>query len=126
MPQRDVLVVDDDAEINELVGAYAGLAGFGYAAALDAASGLRQAIERSPSLIVLDLMLPDASGLDVCRQLKGDDRTAAIPVVMLTALDRDEQRRQLREAGAVAYMIKPFDPDALMDAMRAHALGQAG
>ena len=125
MPQRDVLVVDDDAEINELVGAYVGLAGFGYTAALDAASGLRQAVERSPSLIVLDLMLPDASGLEVCRQLKRDHRTAGIPVLMLTALDRDEQRRKGHEAGVVAYMTKPFDPDALMHTIRVHALPDA-
>src|SRR5687768_5577567 len=91
---RDVLVVEDDAELNELVGAYVQMAGFTYRRALDGAAALREASQRAPSLIVLDLMLPDTDGFEVCRRLKSEPHTSRVPVVMLTALDHDEHRRK--------------------------------
>jgi DNA-binding response OmpR family regulator len=118
---KDVLVVEDDPDINELVGAYVQLAGFGYRAAHDGAAALRQVSEHKPSLIVLDLMLPDTDGLEVCRRLKSDPQTRQIPVLVLTALDREEQRTRGRECGAAGYMTKPFDPDDLMDTIRRSA-----
>lgn len=122
MTGTDVLVVEDDTQINELVGAYVQIAGFGYRAALDGASALAAVRERLPSLIILDLMLPDTDGFEIARQLKRDEKTASIPIVMLTALDRDEQRKQGMDAGAVRYITKPFDPDQLIDAIRKNAL----
>jgi len=118
MPGPDVLVVEDDTQISELVGAYVQIAGFGYIPAHDGATALKAARERLPSLIILDLMLPDTDGFEVCRQLKGDERTASVPVVMLTALDRDEQRKRGLACGAVQYMTKPFNPDELIEAIR--------
>src|SRR5207248_6180985 len=85
-----VLVVEDDREINELVGAYVQIAGFEYRSALDGASALAEARQRRPSLIVLDLMLPDTDGFEVCRKLKSENATAHIPIVMLTALSDEE------------------------------------
>ncbi|HEY8668812.1 MAG TPA: response regulator [Tepidisphaeraceae bacterium] len=114
MENGNVLVVEDDLEINQLVGAYAEIAGFDYRSALDGATALRQARERQPSLIVLDLMLPDIDGFAVCKQLKSEERTRKVPILMLTALDRDEHRRKGMECGAAAYITKPFDPDHLM------------
>ena len=122
MTGADVLVVEDDTQINELVGAYVQIAGVGYRAALDGASALAAVRERLPSLIILDLMLPDTDGFEIARQLKRDEKTASIPIVMLTALDRDEQRKQGMDAGAVRYITKPFDPDQLIDAIRKTAL----
>jgi DNA-binding response OmpR family regulator len=111
-------VVEDDSALNQLVGAYVELAGFDYRAALDGKSALRAASERPPSVVILDLMLPDMDGFEVCRKLKSDQHTARIPVLMLTALTQDESRRRGLECGAAAYMTKPFDPDELMNAIR--------
>ena|SRR5437773_2706051 len=121
---KDVLVVEDDHEINEMVGAYVQIAGFRYRSAEDGATALREARQTPPSLIVLDLMLPDTDGFEVCRKLKSEGRTARVPILMLTALDGEESRRKGRECGAKAYMSKPFDPDRLMAAIRENANGK--
>jgi DNA-binding response OmpR family regulator len=121
LKNRDVLVVEDDREINELVGAYVQIAGFEYRSALDGASAIAEAREKSPSLIVLDLMLPDTDGFEVCRKLKSEEQTAQIPIVMLTALSDEEHQRKGRECGASEYITKPFDPDRLMAAIRDNA-----
>jgi two-component system, OmpR family, response regulator len=114
----NVLVVEDDSSLNQLVGAYVELAGFDYRPALDGQSALRAAAERPPSMVILDLMLPDMDGFEVCRQLKSGPRTAGVPVLMLTALTQDDSRRRGLECGAARYMTKPFDPDELMSAIR--------
>ena len=119
-----VLVVEDDPEINELVGAYVQLAGYEYASALNGTAALRKVDERRPVLIVLDVMLPDVDGFEVARRLKGEERTRGIPIVMLTALDRDEHRQRSRQMGVADYLTKPFDPDRLMDAIRRNANGR--
>ena len=116
-----VLVVEDDREINELVGAYAQIAGFEYRPALDGTSALREAHARVPAAVVLDLMLPDIDGFEVCRQLKGEPDTRPVPVIMLTALSDEASRRRGAECGATEYLTKPFDPDRLMAALAKHA-----
>jgi DNA-binding response OmpR family regulator len=124
MPEKsagNVLVVEDDPELNELVGAYVEIAGYEYSRALGGTDALRVARERKPNLIVLDVMLPDLDGFEVCRQLKLDKLTRQIPVVMLTALDREEHRTRGLECGAAVYLTKPFDPDQLIDAIRKNA-----
>jgi two-component system OmpR family response regulator len=124
MPEngRSVLVVEDDPEINELVGAYVQIAGFEYERALTGEQAVEKARATHPALIVLDVMLPDFDGFEVARRLKGESHTREIPIVMLTALDRDEYRQKGKTAGAVDYLTKPFDPDRLMEAIRENAL----
>jgi DNA-binding response OmpR family regulator len=117
---RSVLVVEDDREINELVGAYAQIAGFEYRPALDGTSALREAHARVPAAVVLDLMLPDIDGFEVCKQLKNEPDTRPVPVIMLTALVDDASRQKGRECGASEYLTKPFDPERLMDALARH------
>jgi two-component system OmpR family response regulator len=123
MPEngRSVLVVEDDPEINELVGAYVQIAGFEYESALNGTQAVEKARTVHPALIVLDVMLPDFDGFEVARRLKGESPTRGIPIVMLTALDREEYRQKGKTAGAVDYLTKPFDPDRLMDAIRENA-----
>ena len=124
MPEngRSVLVVEDDPEINELVGAYVQIAGFEYESALNGTQAVEKARSVHPALIVLDVMLPDFDGFEVARRLKGESPTREIPIVMLTALDREEYRQKGKTAGAVDYLTKPFDPDRLMDAIKDNAL----
>jgi two-component system OmpR family response regulator len=123
MPEsgRAVLVVEDDPEINELVGAYVQIAGFDYQSALTGAQAVEKARETHPALIVLDIMLPDFDGFEVARRLKSESDTRGIPIVMLTALDREEYRQRGRSAGAVGYLTKPFDPERLLEAIKQNA-----
>jgi DNA-binding response OmpR family regulator len=115
---RPILVVEDDSLLNELVCAYVQIAGFKPVAALDGLSALRAAVESKPAMVILDLMLPDIDGFEVCRRLKSSPETAAVPVVMLTAMTGDESRRKGLACGAIDYLTKPFDPDALIAAIR--------
>ena len=114
----DILVVEDDPEINELIGAYVELAGFSCRRVMRGDDALREARQHIPALIVLDVMLPDLDGFEICRRLRRDPATASIPIIMLTALDIEDMRCRARECGASEYMTKPFDPDRLMAAIR--------
>ena len=118
---RAVLVVEDDPEINELVGAYVQIAGFDYQSALTGSQAVEKARHHTPSLIVLDIMLPDFDGFEVARRLKSEANTRGIPIVMLTALDREEYRQRGASAGALAYLTKPFDPERLLEAIKTNA-----
>ncbi len=121
MADADVLVVDDDAEINDLVGSYVQIAGFNYRAALDASSALKSVRKSIPALIILDLMLPDMDGFQLCKELRRDKMLAGIPIVMLTAMNREECRKQAEECGVADYLTKPFDPEKLLAAIRKNA-----
>ena len=120
----EVLVVEDDREINELVGAYAQIAGFGYRSALNGTDALTEVRHRRPALIVLDLMLPDLDGFEVCRRVRAEAEATGRPIpviIILTALDGAKSRQQGFECGAVDYLTKPFDPDRLMEVINRHA-----
>jgi DNA-binding response OmpR family regulator len=99
------------------------MAGYHYRAALNGEDALAEIERHAPAAIVLDLMLPDMSGFDVCEQVKRARRTCHIPVIILTALDSDASRRRGLECGAADYLIKPFDPDVLMRTLNQHARG---
>jgi two-component system, OmpR family, response regulator len=112
-----ILVVDDDPEIRRLLGKY--LEGQSFRVSL--AANRREMEERLKSLevdlIVLDVMLPDGSGLDICRELGG--RKPRIPVILLTALKEDVDRIIGLELGADDYLGKPFNPRELVARIRA-------
>jgi DNA-binding response OmpR family regulator len=118
---RSVLVVEDDREINELIGAYTQIAGFEYRSALDGTTALREAHSRVPAAVVLDLMLPDIDGFEVCQRLKSEPDTKPVPVIILTALGGDANKRKGHACGAVEYLLKPFDPDTLLNALARYA-----
>jgi DNA-binding response OmpR family regulator len=105
-----------------MVGAYAELCGFQYRAALNGKRALDEVEKKTPSLVVLDLMLPDLDGFEICSRLKSAEATRDIPIIMLTALSGDQHRDRGRRCGAADYLTKPFDPDKLMEAMSRHAL----
>ncbi len=107
-----VLVVDDDATVRDVVGRYLDEAGYQVDLAGDGPTGLRAARERGPDAVVLDLMLPGMSGLDVCRALRRDDER--LPIVMLTALGEEDDRVLGLELGADDYVTKPFSARELV------------
>jgi DNA-binding response OmpR family regulator len=107
-----VLVVDDDATVRDVIGRYLGDAGYRVDLAADGPTGLRAARERNPDAVILDLMLPGLSGLDVCRALRAEDER--LPIVMLTALGEEDDRVLGLELGADDYVTKPFSPRELV------------
>jgi DNA-binding response OmpR family regulator len=119
--RHDVLVVEDDPEINQLVGAYAELAGFRYRAALTGSAALAEVRRQPPQVIVLDLMLPDIDGLEICRRVRKEFSTGTVPVIILTALESEQTRRSGIECGAQEYLTKPFDPELLMSTIARYA-----
>lgn len=117
----DVLVVEDDPEINALVGAYAQIAGFEYRRALTGSAALDEVSRRPPRVIVLDVMLPDVDGFEVCRRLKAEGEAAGhVPIIFLTAMDNEASRKKGFECGATEYLTKPFDPDRLIATLEKH------
>ncbi len=109
-----ILVVDDEPDALELIGFNLEKAGFEVATAEDGAEALRKARELAPSALVLDLMLPEMDGLDVCKALRADPRTAGTAIIMLTAKAAEVDRVLGLELGADDYLTKPFSPRELV------------
>lgn len=121
----DVLVVEDDPQINELVGAYAQIAGFEYRRALNGTDALAEVGKRAPRVIVLDVMLPDLDGFEICRRIKQQQAATGgrLPIIFLTAMDSEAARRKGMECGADEYLTKPFDPDRLLESLARYSQG---
>jgi two-component system, OmpR family, response regulator ResD len=109
-----ILVVEDDLTVAEVVGDYLRHAGLESRHAVDGQEALEIAATWRPDLVVLDLMLPGVSGLEVCQRLReGQDARAPLPVIMLTALGEESDRVLGLESGADDYVTKPFSPREL-------------
>jgi two-component system phosphate regulon response regulator PhoB len=109
-----ILVVDDEPDVLDLVTYNLGQAGFQTETAADGAEALRKARSTTPDLILLDLMLPEMDGLEVCKLLRRDAKTSAIPIIMLTARASEIDRIVGLELGADDYVPKPFSPRELV------------
>lgn len=109
-----ILVADDEADVLNLVSSNLRNAGFTVIKAQDGTSALNKARTTMPMLIVLDIMLPGMSGLEVCKMLKSDATTAQIPIIMLTAKAEEIDRILGLELGADDYLTKPFSPRELV------------
>ena len=118
MPAR-ILVVEDDPDIAELVTRYLDKAGFVSERAASGREALTAIAGRLPDLLVLDLMLPHVDGLEVCRLIRGNHATAALPIIMLTARAEESERIVGLEVGADDYLAKPFSPNELVARVRA-------
>jgi DNA-binding response OmpR family regulator len=116
---RLVAVVDDEPDILDLVSLHLSRAGFTVRTFPDAGRFQKSLTSGVPDLVVLDLMLPDADGIDVCKDLKRDARTAHVPVVMLTARGDELDRVLGLEIGADDYVTKPFSPKELVARVKA-------
>lgn len=105
-----ILIVEDERDIADLLRYNLQKAGFKTDYVRNGADALQRAIEKTPDLILLDLMLPEVDGMIVCRLLKNDPRTKNIPIVMVTAKTEEKDRVAGLELGADDYIIKPFSP----------------
>jgi phosphate regulon transcriptional regulator PhoB len=115
----EVLVVEDEPDIRNLIVLHLAREGFRCRTARGGGEALREARAANPDLIVLDLMLPELDGLEVCRRLRADAATAAIPIIMLTAKADEVDRVVGLEMGADDYVVKPFSPKELVARVRA-------
>src|SRR5271166_6175829 len=111
------LIVEDDSEQAKVVARFLRLRDFEPIVAEDGKTGLHLAREYLPDVLLLDLMLPDINGFDVCRQLRLDRATMLIPVVMLTALSDMQHRLHGFRVGANAYVAKPYGLEELFGAI---------
>lgn len=114
MAKGKILVVDDEEEILELVQYNLTKEGYEVIAAGTGELAVDLAEREAPNLLVLDLMLPGMDGLDVCRTLKGNKKTAHIPIMMLTARSAEADIVTGLELGADDYLVKPFSPRVLI------------
>ncbi|MFC1961859.1 response regulator [Chloroflexota bacterium] len=113
---QKILVVDDERKIVEILKAYLEREGYRVITAYDGHSALELARSDPPDLIILDLMLPEVSGWDVCRELR---KKSDVPIIMLTARDDTTDKIIGLELGADDYVTKPFDPKEIISRVRA-------
>jgi DNA-binding response OmpR family regulator len=114
-----VLVVEDDPDIAKLVVHYLDKAGFSTEVLSNGRDALAAIAARPPDLLILDLMLPQVDGLEICRIARSNEPTAAIPIIMLTARAEESDRIVGLELGADDYLAKPFSPNELVARVRA-------
>jgi two-component system alkaline phosphatase synthesis response regulator PhoP len=119
MAKETILLVDDEEDILELLDYNLSKEGFTILRVTTGEDALAVARKNLPDLVLLDLMLPGIGGLDVCRILKGDDRTQPIPIVMLTAKGEESDVVAGLELGASDYITKPFSPRVVVARVRA-------
>jgi CheY-like chemotaxis protein len=117
-PQRRILVADDEPAMRVLVRVNLQVEGVDVLEAKDGAEALEIATRERPDLILLDVMMPGFDGWEVARRLAASPTTREIPILFMTALAGTDDRRRGFDAGAVGYIVKPFDPVALGDTVR--------
>lgn len=116
MPKEHILVVDDEPQIIQLIVMYLKREGYRTASARTGAEALSMIAEDPPALVVLDIMLPDIDGWEVCREIR---RSSDVPIIMLTARDEADDKIVGLEIGADDYVTKPFTPRELIARVKA-------
>ena len=114
-----IVLVEDEPDIVRLVSHYLEKDGFDVEAALTGPQGLAAIRRRKPAAVILDVMLPDLDGYEVCKRLRSDPATAQVPIIMLTAKGDETARVVGLEVGADDYVTKPFSPKELLARVRA-------
>jgi two-component system sensor histidine kinase/response regulator len=120
MPHR-ILVVDDESDVVLIIKTTLQAEGYDVASATNGKDALEEAFETRPDLIVLDVMMPGMTGFDVLKELKANESTATVPVVMLTGVSDKKKIQEALESGIDYYVVKPFDFDDLLGKIK-HAL----
>src|SRR5436305_544631 len=118
-PLQKVLVIDDEENIIEFIRLGLRYEGFQIEAASNGEEGVTAAQRLTPDVIILDVMMPDIDGLEVCRRLRSNPTTRDIPILMLTAKDHVQDRIAGLRTGADDYLTKPFDFDEMLERIKA-------
>lgn len=114
-----ILIAEDERDIRDLIVFTLEFGGFQVIAATNGQEAVELARQHRPDLILLDVRMPKMTGYEACRILKSQEETRSIPVVFLSAKGQESEIRQGMEAGADAYIIKPFAPDELIQQVKA-------
>ena len=119
MSQKTILYVEDNESNRKIVRQLLAKTSYSLVEAMDGEAGVAAALAAPPDLILMDIQLPKMSGLEATRQLRGDARTAGVPIIVVTsfALSGDDQKA--KAAGATAYLAKPYSPRELLAKIRA-------
>ena len=124
MKAKKILVVDDEERVREMLGFRLRLFGYEVVQAADGREALEVAAREKPDLVLLDVMMPELDGFQVCSRLKQDEATKHIPVVILTAKAEAKDVTRAVHSGASDYLVKPYDPIVLQQKV-ARNLGKA-
>jgi two-component system, OmpR family, alkaline phosphatase synthesis response regulator PhoP len=116
---KKILIVEDEHDILQLVKLYVEKEGFRTVSAMTGTEALRQVKQEKPDLVVLDLMLPEIDGIEVCKRLRSAPETAMLPIIMLTAKAEESDTVVGLELGADDYVTKPFSPKTLVARIKA-------
>jgi two-component system phosphate regulon response regulator PhoB len=119
MAKKRILVVEDDRDINELIRYNLEKEGFEVLSLYDGLQAVEMVKSRKPDLVLLDLMLPECDGLDICRELKSEADLKGIPVIMITAKGTESDVVIGLSMGADDYIVKPFSPQVLLARIKA-------
>lgn len=119
MMNKTVAIVEDEADIVELLSIHLSKAGYAVRAFPDGKTFFDYLHKKTPDLIILDLMLPDIDGLDICKRLRKSNEYASMPIIMLTARGEEMDRILGLELGADDYVTKPFSPKELVSRVKA-------
>ncbi|PID41624.1 MAG: phosphate regulon transcriptional regulatory protein PhoB [Proteobacteria bacterium] len=119
MSDKTVLIVDDETSIREMIAVALEMADYHCLEAGNALEAHSIIVDRKPDLVLLDWMLPGATGIELARRLKRDESTAEIPIIMLTAKAEEDNKIQGLEVGADDYITKPFSPRELVARLKA-------
>ena len=114
-----ILLIEDDRDMRELVAGHLEHSGFRVECAADGIKGQALALQANPDVILLDLMLPHVDGITLCQRLRRDERSAGIPILMITALGGTKDKVSGFNSGADDYLTKPFDLEELLARVKA-------
>jgi len=115
---KRLLVIDDEVDIGETVKIRLEVNGYSVNLAYDGLDGIDKAVKTRPDLILLDILMPQVDGFEVCRRLRKIPETQNIPIIMLTAIKSPESLQKAKEAGAQDYLVKPFESGELVEIVR--------
>tara|TARA_Y100000031_G_C8102137_1_gene329199 strand:- start:219 stop:590 length:372 start_codon:yes stop_codon:yes gene_type:complete len=118
-----VLIVDDETDFLEVLSARLKRSGYAVITAADGKDGVSKLYSERPDLVLLDVMMPNLNGYELCRQIKSDQKLCKTPVVILSARGQRDDVLHGKEVGADAYFMKPFDSNDLISKIE-HILGQ--
>lgn len=117
MPKK-ILIIEDEADLSEMLGYLLKASGYRAELALDGLTGVKKAKEERPDLIILDLAMPKMNGFQVADELKKDDSTKNIPIIILTAVKISAYDDKIKAVGAVSCVTKPFENEDLLAGIR--------
>jgi len=118
MDRKIILIAEDEKDMADILSIRFEINGYQAVTAKDGEEAMRKTREMKPDLMILDLMLPKIDGFEVCRTLKSDNDHKDLPIIILSALDQQEDREKAIKNGADAYFIKPFDLELLLNKIK--------